>query len=115
MNAQLAIMLRAAPNRLSFNSIPLTEEIIAAGIAPARRTAVFFAGMRHGNKIRPVAIMPVQCRLYRAPDFSERFLIVHVRGGQGGRVGRPGTVDPAAVFTRFWRALPTPARWIAYR
>ena len=43
ITAAVARILSAAPNRLSFNSIPLndTDEIIAAGVAEARETAAF--------------------------------------------------------------------------
>jgi hypothetical protein len=73
INAQQARMLRAAPNRFSFNPIPFTDEIIAAGIASARRTAVFLAGMRHRNKIRAIDIMPGHCRFVSGSRFRQSF------------------------------------------
>lgn len=99
IRAQLARILSAAPNLLSFNPIPFTDEIIAAGIASARRTPAFVAGMTHRNKIRTVAIMPGCRRFCRARDFSLSFPLVHVRDGRRSRVRASPAGTVHAILT----------------
>jgi hypothetical protein len=78
-SAAVARMLSAAPNRLSFNSIPLndTDEMIAVRVAAVRQTAVCLAAMRHSNKIALQQICPAIAGYRRIHDVSHSFRPAH--------------------------------------
>jgi hypothetical protein len=102
ITAPVVRILNAAPNRLSFNSIPLigTDEMIAAGVAAARRTAVVLAVVRHRNNDRPSATMPRD----RWTSQDSR-----IQPQTGGRNGPPtGSVPTTMSPPPLVAARPTP-------